>query len=190
MNLTIYANVLRKSIAWPSWFALCEKTKMLNKPTERFVKGVMREKALETYSNGRFLHVNEIGYDNIDTIQNTKLEFKTAKLLTSKGKKKKFISARIKNTMGNSGAPIIQKADVYIFGGCDGVVICDFDTIATFLERKNDAITCKVPFECVVPVVFASDCQQEIDYLLDKVREIDYKSMEKNIMTTFLEKLK
>lgn len=178
----------KECINFPSFFAMCLNTSAcLNKPSDRFAKGGLREKGLESFSNGRLRWIDQEGRDNHDDILELDIEFKTTKLKTKTGKNKKFVSARLKNTMGdNATCSIKNPADIYMFGGCDGLVICDYKTLEPYLRMTKDALECKIPYEKVTPIAFASDYNEEIKAIMVATKSVDYVAMRKKMEMEFL----
>lgn len=178
----------KECINFPSFFAMCLNTSAcLNKPSDRFAKGGLREKALESFSNGRLRWIDQEGRDNHDDILELDIEFKTTKLKTKTGKNKKFVSARLKNTMGDNATCCIKNpADIYMFGGCDGLVICDYKTLEPYLHMSKDALTCKIPYEKVTPIAFASDYDEEIKVKMVATKSVDYVAMRQKMEMEFL----
>lgn len=187
-SLIEFANILRTNINLPAFFAMCINTNTnLNDPCNRFQKGTLREKGLDIYSNGRFKWIDEEGRDNIDTVTQSELEWKTTNLLTKTGKNKKYIEARIKNTMGNSDSCTIKNpADFYLFGGKDGIVICDYALLEHYLNKTKDCITCKIPFEKMTIVSMSTDYESKIKQIQEKTRDVDYIKMRNDMLNHFL----
>ena len=182
------ASSYKSVISFAAFFAMCLNTSNnLNKPSDRFAKGGLREKALESFSNGRLRWIDEEGRDNRDDVLGLDIEFKTTKLRTKTGKNKKYVAARLKNTMGDNATCAIKKpADVYMFGGCDGLVICDYKTLEPYLHMTKDALTCKIPFEKVTPIAFASDYDEEIKAKMTATKSVDYVAMRQKMEMEFL----
>lgn len=186
--MTEYAEILRGVVNWKAWFAMCKNTENnLNTPTDRFIKGTLREQGLDVFSNGRLTHVNEEGRDNRDNILNLDIEFKTTKVRTGKGRIPSFIKARLKNTMGdNATGEIGNPADVYMFGNCKGIVICDYQTMRPYLYKTNDALSCKIPYNMVTPVIFYSELQTEVDAITERTTNVDYIEMRRQMHALFM----
>ena len=174
ISLKTIANEYKKCIQLIPFFTMCMNTSSnLNKPSDRFAKGGLREKGLEIYSGGRLKWIDEEGRDNRDTVLNKDIEFKTTPLKTKTGNNKKNISARLKNTMGNNAKCSIKNpADIYMFGGCHGLMICDYETMIPYFEQTNDALVCKIPFEKLTPIAFSSEYKTQIENKLKEIKEI------------------
>ena len=188
-----YVEILNNNINYPAFYSMCSNTsENLNSPSDRFQKGSLREKALDIYSDGRFKHVDKEGYDNIDIQTNCKIEWKTTKLLTEKSKtKKKYIEARIKNTMGNNTTcEINNPADIYLFGGKDGIVLCDYKLLSKYLHKSKDCISCKIPINEITIVNFSKDFEKEIKIVQDKTKDINYIEMRDEMQNNFLKNFK
>jgi hypothetical protein len=183
-----YAATLKSIIDLPAFFAMCLNTNTnLNTPSLRFIKGGLREKGLETFSAGRLKHIDEVGRDNIDTVTDMTIEFKSVELLTKTGKNKQFIDARLKNTMGNNAKNSIKDpADIYLFGGKDGLVMCDYDNMVPYLKQTKDALVVKIPYDHIIIVAYASEFTEQIDIINKKTTEVDYIATMDKMNSTFL----
>lgn len=190
MNSTLkeFAKILKVNINLPAFFAMCINTnKNLNGPCNRFQKGTLREKGLAIYSNGRFEWVDEEGRDNRDRVTNADIEWKTTALLTKTGRTKRYVEARIKNTMGNSDICTVKNpADFYLFGGQDGIVMCDYTLLEQYLNKTKDCIVCKVPFDKMTVVSMSKDYEEEIKKIQEKTREVDYIKKRDEMLDNFL----
>ena len=131
------------------------------------------------FSNGRLKRIDEEGRDNHDDILKLDIEPKTCALLTPVMRKpKKYIIARLKNTMGNNASCSIKNpADIYMFGGLDGLMICDHKTLEPFLHMSKDCLSCKIPFHLLTPIAFSSDYQEEIKVKMVATKSVDYVAM-------------
>jgi hypothetical protein len=73
-----------------------------------------------------------------------------------------------------------------MFGGCDGLVICDYKTLEPYLRMTNDALECRIPYEKVTPIAFASDYNEEIKAIMVATKSVDYVAMRKKMEMEFL----
>jgi len=149
-----------KEEGFAKFSANCRNSESCNDRGLRFLKGRIREKSLAKNSNKNIEHIDEVGYDLKDKNNGKKIEFKTACLLTRKYKQKvKTITATIINVRGNIENRQFQgKADYYIFGGTDGLVMCSCKTLTRFIKSSGDCWKCLIPFnECKILFLNNSD---------------------------------
>jgi len=90
-----------KNVEWNRFFNLVDSLGgQLDSRKNRFDKADLLEAALEEFSNGAFVWVDEIGHDHITTFDRSKLEMKSQKncLSTDKRQQKKLKTSSIKLT--------------------------------------------------------------------------------------------
>ena len=189
-SIAEYAQELKQCINFPSFFAMCRNTASnLNSPCDRFIKGNLREEGLDVFSLGRLERVDEEGRDNRDKILKIDIEFKTTTLFTEKGRPKRNISVRLKNTMGNNATGSIKNpAHFYIFGDYDGLAICDYLTMEPYLEKTYDALIVKIPFDKLTPICFAKDITVDINTIIENTTDVDYIGMRIEMHKKFMSK--
>ena len=155
----------------------------------RFDKSDFVEVSLEEYSNGRFLWVDEEGYDNIDTVYDYKLEckFMEHSLFTKKKVvlKKQTGKYTIKNTQGDSkGDRIKNPADYYLFFQQNAMGILSGTEINNYTSGTGDKITAQIPLKALSLVFCPKDVELKNYSLLDYKKE--NRDLQRRIIRTFI----
>ena len=147
---TSYSEDLSKAFDWLKLavFIIEVVGKSMNKPTDRFTKGSMIEKALVEFSvdKGRFERVDQVGYDIVDTKHDKKIEvkFREGSIMKPGGDMRDYLQdIRIVNTNSTrkSGDPLLKHpADYYLFLDRPAVILAMAETIEPFLKPVHGAI--------------------------------------------------
>lgn len=147
---TSYSEDLSKAFDWPKLAVFITEVvgKSMNKPTDRFIKGSIIEKALVEFSvdKGRFERVDQEGYDIVDKKYNKKIEMKFQEgsiMMPGGGMRDYLKTIRIVNTNSTrkSGDPLLKHpADYYMFLDRPAVVLATAKTIELFLKPVHGAI--------------------------------------------------
>jgi len=169
-----YAAEIRQSLDFNRYAKLIQALgNSLNDRKSRFDKSDIIEQSIETYSNGRFKWVDDIGRDHVDTETGHDLEFKYAQssLYNHKGKPKATVKVKIKNSLGeHKGTNIDNPADYYVIGQQDAMAVISYEQLKPYLVAVPDGIEAHIPFE-QLSVIFApsdvknSSAQCQVDYL-------------------------
>lgn len=162
---TAYVSELAKAISFTEAFQFnhhCVGEDM-NGSSDRFSKGRLNELSFVQFSGGRFKHVDEEGYDLVDTKTDEKVELKFVNGCLKKTPNGVFRengylkNIRIKNTMGpksenptsklnnstseNPTTPKLKnRADYYIFVDKTACAMAEYKDIEPFLVKKPDVI--------------------------------------------------
>tara|TARA_B100001093_G_scaffold268589_1_gene256820 strand:+ start:2225 stop:2821 length:597 start_codon:yes stop_codon:yes gene_type:complete len=140
-------------VNWDKFFTLINVLNdSLNSRKNRFDKGTIIEKSLETYSDGNIEHIDAIGRDHRITEFGVDIEFKFKKdgILTKKGKTHvRKACFKLTNSNGeNKSTEINNPADFYLFCQQDAIAIMkytDMEEIEDCFQNTKDGWRCKIP---------------------------------------------
>lgn len=145
----------------------------LNSPKDRFDKSDIIEQVVMVASNDRLKWVDSVGRDHNDTLTGLDIEFKylSSGMITKKGKDKKTVGVKIKNSNGTNknGATIKDPADFYMLGQENAIAIISYEDMKPYLTALGDGISAEIPFDKLT-FVFRPD---EVDISI--VTEFNYK---------------
>jgi len=165
----------------------------MNGPSDRFSKGRLNELAFVQFSEGRFEHVDEQGYDLVDnkTGKKVELKFSISCLKTPTGPLREsgcLGTIRIKNTMGvstseNPTLKLKNRADYYIFVDKTACAMAEYKDIEPFLVSKKDVIVLeKMPMHKLCLLADVSEEQiaitQTCPKYIDRRKEMETKLFE------------
>jgi len=123
----------------------------------RFMKGLIMEKATESYSNDpTFKYVGEKHCDFKWEKHNITIEQKSimaGKFYTKKNKLKKTLNFILTNSQGtNNSTKISSIADVLIGISSDGVVFAPNDVVMRYLTQNDDGYVVNIPGSEIVEI--------------------------------------
>ena len=158
----------------------------LNDRKDRFDKSDIIERSVARYTDGRYVYVDDIGRDHIDTKHNLDVEMKYIHdgIFTKTKRPKKHVKVKLKNSLGShKGTNIDNPADLYMIGQQDAVAVLTWDTIKDFLVAVPDGIEARIPFD-ELTFVFTPD-----DVDLDTKVDISYKEMKSRMQDELIESI-
>lgn len=129
----------------------------LNSRKNRFDKADLIEHALEVGTSSRLRWVDELGYDLIDSVDETKFESKSQKfcLYTKTGKKKsKTTELKLTNTLQNSLEKKLDCTSDHLLIVDTGspksyaIAIISYSTVVEkYSTQKSDGFSCQIPID-------------------------------------------
>ena len=179
------ASRYREIVDWKRWFHLVfQLGDQCNGRKDRFDKADIFEQAIEIYSDGKLRWVDGIGRDHHDVEMNLDIEFKFAKfsMFTSKGKPKKKIKMKIKNSLGKTQTTEIDDpADYYMFAQENAVAIISYAEMLPYLKITGDGLETQIPHEAMTYIITPQSLQHET------VKDcMDYKARKRAMQREFI----
>jgi hypothetical protein len=156
----------------------------LNDRKDRFDKSDIIERSVARYTDGRYLYVDDIGRDHIDTKHSLDVEMKYIHdgIFTKTKRSKKSVKVKLKNSLGShKGTNINNPADLYMIGQQDAIAVLTWETMKNFLVAVPDGIEAHIPFDKLT-FVFTPD---DVD-LTAKV-DVSYKEMKSRMQDELIE---
>ena len=152
--------------------------KQANTNQLRFIKAVIFEKAIESYSENKIVYVGNTqeGCDlEIPELGNTRVEMKYVENALYSGKKKKTRpttgAIKLMNSLGtNTHATLPDTyADYLLFVGSSGAMLFDKPTVTQHISSGGDGISCDIPVNLGIlladPAVMNAGPQEEVDFM-------------------------
>lgn len=154
---------------------------------DRFDKSDLLEKSIQTCSNGRLTHVDDIGRDHRDTLRQLDIEMKTEKncLFTTNGTPKKTVTLKIKNSLGTTDtADIKDPADFYLIVQPNSAGLISYSELRPYLYADGDGVVAKIPFAKITEIIYG------INVTSETVLDFDYIGAKNKMQWDFINSVK
>ena len=182
-----YAKDLRNDLNYQAYATLIASVgTQLNDRKDRFDKSDIIERSMTRYTNGRYVYVDDIGRDHIDTKKNLDVEMKYVHdgMFTKTKREKKRATVKLKNSLGkHKGTHIDNPADIYMIAQQDAIAVVTWDTIKKYLKGVPDGIEAHIPFD-ELTFVFTPD-----DVDTTTTVDVSYKEMKSRMQEELIESI-
>ena len=153
ITITEVAMFLQKEVNWTKFVSLVSSIgSQFNDVQWRFLKAVVFEKAVETFSDKKLVYVAQLGCDFIiPSLDNAKVEMKytedvlyTEKSMVPRINAQSITLMNSKGTNNHTGLPD-EYADFILIVGKRGAAIIDKPTLSNYIKINGDSITAVIP---------------------------------------------